>query len=132
MKQPRKTDFFVDVPDIGNFRFARRSIHDEMQIQRYFSEYTGGCQPTAWYSTLAEFMSVLRALIVTAPEGWDIDTLDPLDEESYSQMSRVYEALREQEERFRGRSFEKSESQRQGNDERGGLLVSEDVPPVTA
>ncbi|EBO9898489.1 hypothetical protein EF72_21365 [Salmonella enterica] len=132
MKQPRKSDFFVDVPDIGSFRFARRSIHDEMQIQRYFSEYTGGCQPTSWFTTLSEFMSVLRTLIVTAPEGWDIDALDPLDEESYAQLSNVYKALREQEERFRGRTPAPRESEGPGNDERGGLLVPENVPPVTA
>ncbi|EIP9221095.1 hypothetical protein LT875_002542 [Salmonella enterica] len=127
MRLAQPTDFFEDVEGIGRFRFAHRKMNDEIQIQRLFAEYTGGVEPTAWLLTLGEYLSTLRVLTVSAPEGWDLDNLDPLDEETYAKLGRVFVALREREETFRGRPKPQSEGSGQANAEHGGSLVSPDV-----
>lgn len=127
MRLAQPTDFFEDVEGIGRFRFAKRKMADEIQIQRLFAEYTGGIAPTAWLLTLGEYLSTLRVLTVTAPEGWNLDDLDPLDEETYAKLGRVFVALREREETFRGRSKPQGEGSGQANAEHGGSLVSPDV-----
>lgn len=127
MRLAQPTDYFEDVEGIGRFRFARRKMADEIQIQRVFSEYTGGIQPTAWLLTLGEYLATLRVLTVEGPENWDLDNMDPLDEDTYNRIGRVFLALREREETFRAGGKPKGESQRAGNAEHGGSLVSPDV-----
>lgn len=127
MRLAQPTDFFEDVEGIGRFRFAHRKMNDEIQIQRLFAEYTGGVEPTAWLLTLGEYLSTLRVLTVSAPEGWDLDNLDPLDEETYARLGRVFVALREREETFRGRSKPQSEGRGTADAEHSGSLVSPDV-----
>ncbi|EPT1451930.1 hypothetical protein ACVOZ6_003518 [Escherichia coli] len=127
MRLAQPTDFFEDVEGIGRFRFAKRKMADEIQIQRLFAEYTGGISPTAWLLTLGEYLSTLRVLTVSAPEGWDLDDLDPLEEETYARLGRVFVALREREETFRGRSKPQGEGRGQADAEHGGSLVSPDV-----
>lgn len=127
MRLPQPTDFFEDVEGIGRFRFAKRKMADEVQIQRLFSEYTGGVEPTAWLLTLGEYLSTLRVLTVSAPEGWDLDDLDPLEAETYTKLGRVFIALREREETFRAGSSKAGQSSGAANAEHGGSLVSPDV-----
>ncbi|EKK5568212.1 hypothetical protein PN823_004635 [Enterobacter hormaechei] len=127
MRLAQPTDYFEDVEGIGRFRFARRKMADEIQIQRVFSEYTGGVQPTAWLLTLGEYLATLRVLTVEGPEGWDLDNMDPLDENTYNRIGRVFLALRECEETFRSGSKPKGEGRSTDNAEHGGSLVSPDV-----
>ena len=127
MRLPQATDFIEDVEGVGHFRFARRKMADEMQIQRLFAEYTGGIQPTIWLLTLGEYLSTLRVLTVTAPDGWDLDNLDPLEEDTYAKLGRVFTALREREETFRTGSKPKGQGISEGHAEHGGSLVSPDV-----
>ncbi|WOL24225.1 hypothetical protein fHeYen801_015 [Yersinia phage fHe-Yen8-01] len=128
---PQKTDYDIKVDGIGTFRIARRKMSDEILIQRYYAEYAGGVEPTAWLATLAEYLSTYRGLVVTAPEGFDIDNLDPLDDETYKKLGSVFTAIREQEERFRGRftAPSKGAGEVDGTDSRP--LVQEDLPTPT-
>lgn len=128
MRLAQPTDFFEDVEGIGRFRFARRKMADEVQIQRLFSEYTGGIQATAWLLTLGEYLSTLRVLTVSAPANWDLDDMDPLDEDTYSKIARVFIALREREETFRGRPRKTSEGSSAQDAGDSGSLVSADLP----
>ncbi|EAW2493080.1 hypothetical protein AXL65_02315 [Salmonella enterica subsp. enterica] len=127
MRRPQPTDYFETVEGIGRFRFARRKLSDELQIQRLYAEYAGGVEPTAWLATLAEYLSTLNTLTVEAPEGWDMDNMDPLDDETYKQISRVFTALREREETFRGKSGANGKGQGAQDAEQRGPLVSTDV-----
>ncbi|EDY2030040.1 hypothetical protein GTB64_004482 [Salmonella enterica] len=128
MRKPLATDFIENIEGIGRFRFARRTMADEMKIQRLFSEYTGGVDATVWLLTVGEYLSTLRVLIVEAPEGWDIENLDPLEDETYEQMGRVFVTLREREETFRRKPAGAGEGAGAKDAEHGGSLVSENVP----
>lgn len=127
MRRPQATDFYETVEGIGRFRFARRKLADELQIQRLYAEYAGGVEPTAWLATLAEYLSTLNTLTVEAPEGWDMDNMDPLDNETYQKINRVFVALREREETFRGKSGAVGKGTGAQDAEQRGSLVSPDI-----
>lgn len=99
---PKLTDFTVDVPDVGRFTFARRTMADELAIQREYADILQGVEsPTVWLQTMGGWLSALRVLTVRAPENWDLEELDPLDEDTYAKLNKVYEELRNQERSFR-------------------------------
>lgn len=100
-RKPQVTDFNVTVPDVGTFIFGRRTMGDELAIQREYARIVDGVTPTDWLATMAGWLSVLRVMTVRGPDGWDLDTMDPLDEETYAKLNAVYSALREQERSFR-------------------------------
>ncbi len=104
-RTPKATDFTIDVEGVGRFTFARRNMGDELAIQREFAEILQGIdKPTAWLETMGGWLSTLRVLTVRAPDGWDLDELDPLDNETYAKLNRVYEGLRDKERSFRAGS----------------------------
>jgi len=100
-RKPQESDFMVPVDGIGNFTFGRRTMADEIKIQVEFARIIDGVEPTAWLSTVGGWLSVLRVLTVRAPADWDIDGMDPTDDETYAKLARVYDALIEQERSFR-------------------------------
>lgn len=100
-RAPRSTDFEVQVEGIGNFAFARRTLGDELAIQREYARIIDGVTPTEWLATMAGWLSVLRTITVRAPDGWDLDAMDPLDPETYERLFKVFSALREKEDSFR-------------------------------
>lgn len=135
-RQPKANDYYFDVPDVGRFRAARRTMTIEVEIQREYASMAGGVEPTAWLMTLAEYLSTLRVLIVDAPESWDMENMDPLDDETYQTLGRVFAALREREETFRRKPRAPGEENGAANGEHSGSVVSPDVstspeqPPV--
>jgi len=98
---PKETDFTVEVEGIGRFTFGRRTMADELAIQREFADILQGVEPTNWLSLVGEWLSVLRVLTVSVPAGWDTDEMDPLDDDTYARLNKVYKALRDQERSFR-------------------------------
>ncbi len=127
---PAVTDFFVLVEGVGRFSFGQRKMADEMQIAVEYSLMTQGIDtPSAWLSIMAGAMSQLRVLTVTAPEGWDLDEMDPLNEDTYAKIVKVHRALRDQESSFRQKPAEASEESGPGSGEGAGVLVSPKVQP---
>ena len=126
-RQPSKTDFIVNVEGEGRFIFARRTMLDEITIQREYARHAGGVEPTVWLATLAEYLSTLSVLTVEAPESWDIEAMDPLEDETYKRIGRVFAALRERENTFRRKPDPISEGQRPVAGGDGGSVVSQDV-----
>lgn len=100
-RTPQPTDFVVKVEGVGSFTFGRRTMKDEIGIQVEYARLIDGVEPTSWLQAVCGWLSVFKVLTVRAPEGWDLDELDPLDDETYAKMSTVYEALTEQERSFR-------------------------------
>ncbi|WP_441280566.1 hypothetical protein [Tardiphaga sp. 862_B3_N1_1] len=98
---PQATDFTVPVEGVGKFVFAKRTMADEIAIQREYSGMLQGVEPTQQLDNLASWMAVLRTLTVRAPEDWDIDEMDPLDPETYEKLLKVFTAVREAENSFR-------------------------------
>lgn len=100
-RRPQPTDFIVPVDGVGNFTFGKRTMADEIKIQVEYARIIEGVEPTEWLSRVGGWISTLKVLTVRAPEGWDIDEMDPLDEKVYEDMMLVYLALRSREDTFR-------------------------------
>ncbi len=97
----KATDFTVAVDGVGTFTFGRRTMRDEIDIQREYAAILDGVKPTVWLEVVGSWFSAFKVLTVKAPEGWSVDELDPLDNETYSKMNLVYDALCEKELSFR-------------------------------
>lgn len=109
MRTPSATDFPVDVPGVGRFIFARRKMSDEVDVQREFARILGGVEPTAWLEIVGTWIAVFKVLTVVAPSDWNVDEMDPLDNDVYEKMKRVYDAFRDKELSFRGKSIPSGE-----------------------
>ena len=108
-RNPQDSDFNVKVEGVGTFVFGQRTMRDEIAIQVEFAKIIDGVEPTAWLQAVGGWISALRVLTVRSPADWDIDELDPLDDETYAKLNRVYEALVEKERSFRRNKGQKSE-----------------------
>ena len=100
-RKGHQTDFDVTVEGIGTFTFGRRKMADEIAIQVEYARIIDGVQPTEWLALVAGWVSSLKVMTVRAPAGWDINELDPLDDESYAKLAKVHAALAEKERSFR-------------------------------
>lgn len=95
-------DFQVTVEPTGVFTFGRRTMRDEFAIAAEYSRLTEGVQtPTDFLHYYARMFATIKALMVAAPGGWDIEKLDPEENASYAQLTSVFDALRAQEADFR-------------------------------
>lgn len=129
-RQPKESDIFVPVQGLGTFTFGRRTMADEIEIQVQYSQLIQGVQPTEWLSLLATWMSAIKVLLVKAPAGWDIDALDPTEEETYSQLFAVHTALVTKEGSFRLAKRLASKAGGPGAGEDAAVLVSAQVQPA--
>lgn len=127
MRKPSQNDFTVQVPDVGYFTFARRKMSDEVAIQVEFARIIDGVTPTQWLEIVAGSISALKVLTVRAPEGWDINELDPLDDDSYAKLIAVHSALTSKEQSFRRSKITGSENEGQGTGDNDRVLVQEEV-----
>lgn len=97
-------DFNVDVDGIGAFIFARRHQRDVYRIRGEYNKLTGGNYDDQGsfndFPALAH--ATLAVLMVQAPDGFDLDKLDPLTDEGCDEkILKVFGALREKELSFR-------------------------------
>lgn len=131
-RTPADTDFHQEVEGVGHFVFARRTMRDEMRIAAEFSRLTEGVEtPTNFLATVAGWIATLKVLTVSAPDGWDLDEMNPLDDDVFARIGGVNKALRTREGQFRA---PKGTAGQNGGQAAGGhdqLLVSSQVPAVT-
>lgn len=112
---PTNTDFQVTVEGIGTFTFARRRMRDELAIAAEFSRLTEGVDtPTPYLASVAGWISTIKVLTVAAPDGWDMEAMDPLNEDTYANLLKVHTALRDKEGSFRSGAKSQGETQRAG------------------
>lgn len=109
------TDLTVPVEGIGTFTFAKKTMRDQIAIEVEYSRLTEGVETvTNFLWNLATAISVLKVMTVTAPDGWDLDGLDPEDAESYAKLMQVWGALRDKQASFRKGTAAVSESAGEG------------------
>lgn len=130
-RKANPSDYTVPVDGLGNFKFGRRKMADEIQVQVEYSRLIDGVEPTQWLSLVAGWISTLKVLTVSAPDGWDVDELDPLDDDTYANLKRVYDLLTEKEQSFRRSNGKGGESGRAGAVGDSGILVPEEVQPAS-
>lgn len=109
-RTPNSSDFIVPVEGVGDFTFGRRAMRDEIKSQVEYARITEGVAPTPWLHAIATWLSDLKVLTVRAPDGWDIDAMDPLDENTYTRLLKVHAALAAKEGSFRGGPKQASEA----------------------
>lgn len=129
-RQPSATDFTITVEGVGAFTFAKRTMRDELRIAAEFSRICEGVEtPNEFLQTVGSWISTLRVLTVAAPDGWDLDAMDPLDADTYAQLFQVHRALREKEGSFR-RKGKASQGSGPEVGQEPAVLVSPEVQPA--
>lgn len=128
-RKPASTDFDIVVEGIGRFRFANRTMRDHLKIEAEYSRIIDGVEPTAFLKIIAEWISVLRVLTVDAPDGWNIDNMDPLDSVTYENLRKVHKALSDKEADFRGWANKAQPKSGEDKGEDAGVLVSPEIQP---
>ena len=108
-RQPKPNDFRVTVPGVGDFVFGRRTMRDEIATQVEYARVLDGVTPTPWLEAVVGAMSDLSVLTVRAPDGWDIDAMDPHDPDTYAKLIAAHRGLCEQERTFRSASGQGSQ-----------------------
>ena len=113
---PGSKQFVVDVEGVGVFTFARRNMRTELAIAAEFSRLSEGiATPSAFLETVGGWIATLKILTLKAPEGWDLDELDPLDDGNYARLMNVHAALRAKEDSFRRSPESGREDKRAGS-----------------
>lgn len=139
-REPRDTDFFIQLDGVGSFRFGRRTYGDRIRIKaeclRMMREL-GELNPDEVDVTLQADVGMVAAykvLMVDCPEGWqNPEAVDVVAQPGFSDdFMRLYVELGEQEERFRTRAKARSEGQSEGAGKDSGVLVSAEVQPQPA
>jgi len=113
-------DFTIEVDGVGTFIFGRRRQRDVYRIRGEYNRLTGGGnydEDGNFADLPALAHATLSVLTVQAPDGFDLDELDPLTEDSDAKLMKVFMALREKELSFRPRGREESEAESQADRE---------------
>lgn len=122
--EPALKLFTTDIPGEGSFTFKHRTMRLEMAIGAKFSKYTeGATELNPWFANIANVQATLETLVETAPEGWDIGAMDPLDDHTYQRLITVYNVLRERESFFRAGAAQGGQAPRPGNGRNDGVVV---------
>lgn len=109
-RAPKDTDFFVTLPDVGDFIFARRTLGDAMKIRGRYLRLLGESgagdteEPDPELSGYANVIATIAVLLVKAPSAqW----ADPLaidlvgNPQALDQIVSLYTLLSEAEDSFR-------------------------------
>lgn len=113
----------------GEFVFGRRVMRDQFAIEAEYKRLTEGViDATDFFGELASAVADLVVLTVKAPEGWDPETADPSEEESYADILKVWRRLRDQEATFRRGVQTRPGAPGQGAGGDAGVLVPDALP----
>jgi hypothetical protein len=119
----------IEVPDLGTFKFRHRTIKDQLWIEREAMEMLGGETESAHLRSCAIALATVERLTIEAPDGWDIQTVDPLDGGAVSEVYRVFGELVSTESRFRGRPLPAGKAVGTGAVADPGVLVPAEIQP---
>ena len=101
---PGPSTFPVDVEDVGAFVFKRRTLDAQFKIEALATRMLGGETASDTLYRMAVTFATVSHLTVTAPEGWSVEDVDPLDNEQMDRVQKVFGRLRAAEETFRAGS----------------------------
>jgi len=105
MRPAKDTDFFIDLPDVGVFRFGRRTYGDRLRIRaeylRLVQEHGDKDEQLTVY---AGIVSSHKIMCVEAPKGWEDLSEIVLSRPGFDIDDKVYELygkMKAQEDSFR-------------------------------
>lgn len=101
-------DFFIEVPEIGSFRFGRRTFGDSIRIRAEYLRVIGGLSATGekvdpLIDTVAYVIATFKVMCVSAPAGWeDLEQVDLLEHPNAEDLIySLQESFAEKEDSFR-------------------------------
>jgi hypothetical protein len=98
----RSDTFVVDVDGVGSFECRRRTMRVEVARQAEFCRLTEGLQSIPEeFAGVCNFLAYLKVMIAKGPDGWDVDDVDPEDQEQLKKLREVHAAIQTAERRFR-------------------------------
>lgn len=103
-RAPQATDFTVEVDGLGTFVFGRRSTMDVYKIRGRYNALTEGnyAADGTMHDLGALGYVTLQTLLVSAPECFNLASLDPLMDDDFDEkIMKVFSALRAKELSFR-------------------------------
>lgn len=113
MRDPRDTDFFVELPGVGTFRYGRRTLGDQIAVRtRFLDVVKGHGEADDDLTFYAGAVASHAVLCVECPAGWEDLTALDLTAEGTS-LDKVFELValvRGKEDSFRSRSTQGSEA----------------------
>ena len=114
------SDFFVEIPDLGRFNFARRQIGDVFKIRGRYNQLTEGFYDAE--GRMADLVALayvtIQVLLVSGPDDFDFNALDPLlDDDFDTKLLSIWRALRDKELSFRPKPQETGKAARTGTGE---------------
>ena len=130
MRKPSNSDFSVSVEGVGDFVFGYRKMRDQIAIDTEIAKLTEGLNLVPDYLiTFVGAFAAIKVLAVEYPDKWDPENLDPLEEDSFSELLAVHRALREKERTFRAGTPKGGQVTGQGAIKDSGVLVSQEAQP---
>ncbi|MFZ4538517.1 hypothetical protein [Propionivibrio sp.] len=132
MREPKDTDFLIDLEGVGKFRFARRTFNDRIKIRGEIAVMSRDFGDDL--DTVAEVtvLAVYKTLVVACPKGWeDLGGVDLVDRpEVEEQAWQLFMKLQDAESRFRQDRDEARQKDGQGDVAVDPVLVSPKVSPT--
>lgn len=128
---PEQRTFTVDVPGVGTFECRRRTMRVLAAISAEYNRLTEGAQEVSdEFASFCDFLSYLKVMIVSGPEGWDPYEADPDEPGAMEKFQTVYREVQSAEARFRQRSGGDDQGQGAGAEHVDRVVVSEPVQPA--
>jgi hypothetical protein len=98
--------FPLKVDGVGKFTFREKTFRDQVRIEADVSQLLGRrvdqMRPDEKdLVVFAQAVAHLSTLTIEAPPGWDLEGIDPLDEDAGERVIMVYGRLMEELARFR-------------------------------
>ncbi len=91
----------VEVEGVGSFVFRRRTPQLQCELECRMERLTFGPVQSDWLKQFSAAIASLEVLTAEGPPKWDLDAVDPLDDEEFGKVFQVWKALREAEATFR-------------------------------
>ena len=104
MREAKESDFFIELPTVGIFRFGRRTYGDRILIRsnylRLVQEFGDSDNDLSMF---AGMVATHATLCVDAPKGWaDLSSLDVVSAaDNETKVYELYGLLKSQEDSFR-------------------------------
>lgn len=122
--------FTLHVSGVGAFECRRRVMRTAVQLAAEYNRLVeGDPNPPAYFSELCNFLAYLKVMIVSGPDGWDVDNVDPDSEAEMTALREVYDAITAEEARFRQGPGTDAAPAGAGTEQADHVVVSEPVQP---
>ena len=130
MHKPKDTDYLIDLPNVGSFRFAKATLADRAAIRSRYLAITKD-STDAELQAFAVILAKHAVLCVDAPDGWEeLDDVAMTDWHE-QQLITLYSMLNDLESSFRSGAGKGSQAQGQGVVSDVSALVSDEIPLAT-